>query len=265
MSGLVTGHLLSRMSSLPDESALLELAEAQASRVTPMGRAAPKHLDLTSPDPVSLAGIPAYPNASPRALARLTTVVGVPLSASWFSTDDSPDQVIAFYEDQFRTEEHATSHRDGQGIGYVAYRQDRDLDDGGVDSVLRMITVVPQRGSTLVLVSNSQPQRLLGASPDVPAEIALPAGAIDPRVIESSALEGGGVMVSASMNAELQTVSSEMRERLAAQGWSVDLPTSEGSNALVATRDGARQLVWLEQRAGAATTIVVQLQPGVRR
>lgn len=128
-----------------------------------------------------------------------------------------------------------------------------------------MITVVPQRGSTLVLVSNSQPQRLLGASPDVPAEIALPAGAIDPRVIESSALEGGGVMVSASMNAELQTVSSEMRERLAAQGWSVDLPTSEGSNALVATRDGARQLVWLEQRAGAATTIVVQLQPGVRR
>jgi len=264
VSGLLTGHLLSRLSSLPDEAALLDLAEAQASRSTPLGRAAPKHLDLTSPDPVSLAGIPPYPNASPRSLAQLTRVVGVPLSASWFSTDDSVERVMAFYEDQFRAEEHATSHRDGQGIGYVAYRADRDFEDGGVDSVLRMVTVVPQGRSTLVLVSNSQPQRLLGASPEVPPEVALPPGAVDPHVVESSSLEGGGVTVSASMNAELSAVSSSMRERLTAQGWSVDSRPGEPSNSLVATRFGARQLVWLEQRAGASTTIVVQLQPGGR-
>jgi hypothetical protein len=171
---------------------------------------------------------------------------------------------MAFYEDQFRAEEHATSHRDGKGIGYVAYRADRDLEDGGVDSVLRMVTVVPQGRSTLVLVSNSQPQRLLGASPEVPPEVALPPGAVDPHVVESSSLEGGGVTVSASMNAELSAVSSSMRERLTAQGWFVDSRPGEPSNSLVATRNGARQLVWLEQRAGASTTIVVQSQPGGR-
>jgi hypothetical protein len=264
VSGLLTGYLLSQLSSVPDESALLDLAEAQASRVTPTGEVAPAHIDLTTPHPLSLEGIPPYPNATPHALARLTHVMGIPLSASWFSTDDSVENVMAFYQKQFGSKEHAGWHRDGDGIGYIAYREDQEFADGGVDSVLRMVTVVPQARSTLVMVSNSQPQELLEATPAVPAEVALPEGAVSPRVVETSALEGGGVTVSSSMNAELANVARSMRERLAAQGWSVDSRGAEGSSSLIATRNGARQVVWLEQREGAPTTIVVQLQPGGR-
>jgi predicted RNA binding protein YcfA (HicA-like mRNA interferase family) len=261
MSGLVTGAIAGRLSDVPDESNLLALAEAQAKQATPRGAPARSGVDVSTPDEVSLAGIPPYPGAAPRSVTRLSNVVGVPVSASWFTTADSPDAVLAFYENAFGSEEHVSSFRDGEGLGYVAYRLDRDLADGGVDSVLRMVTVVPRPGENLVLVSNSQPQRVLEAAPVLPDGVALPEGAREVNVVSLGEVEGGAT-VTATVSGDLPTTRSAMVKALEGQGWVV--MAQEGAEASLAAKKGAgRALVWLETRPQAGETMVVlQVQGG---
>jgi hypothetical protein len=259
VSGLLTGAIAGRLSDVPDESGLLELAEAQARQATPRGEAARKYADVTTPDELSLAGIPPYPNAAPRSATRLANVAGVPLSASWFITPDSAAAVLAFYQKAFDGQEHLSSFRDGDGLGYVAARVDRDLDDGGVDSVLRMVTVVPRREETLVLVSNSQPQRLLEQAAALPDGVALPDGAHDVHVASLGAVEGGAT-VTASLPGDVATARAAVAKALEVAGWQVTGP-GDVADALSARREGSRALVWLEASASAAeTTVVLQLQ-----
>lgn len=263
ISGLVTGAIAGRLSDVPDESNLLALAEAQAKQATPRGEPARKTVDVTSPDEVSLAGIPPYPGAAPRSVTKLSNVAGIPVSASWFSTSDAPEAVLAFYQRAFAEEEHVSSHRDGEGVGYVAYRVDRDLDDGGVDSVLRMVTVVPRQGESLVLVSNSQPQRLLEAGPGLPDGVVLPPGATDAYVVSLGDVEGGST-VTATMPGDVASARAELAKTLQASGWQVAAPR-DGESSLSARREAQRALVWLEARPGASgTTLVMQLQGGGR-
>jgi hypothetical protein len=260
MSGLVTGALVGRLSDVPDESNLLALAEAQAKQATPRGDPARRYADVTTPDQVSLAGIPPYPGAAPRSITRGSSVAGVPVSASWFATPDAPAAVLAFYETVFGEQEHVSSHRDGDGIGYVAYREDRDLPDGGEDSVLRMVTVVPQRGETLVLVSNSQPQRLLEVAPALPDGVAFPDGTRDVHVVSLGDVEGGAT-VTATVPVAAEPARAAVAKTLENAGWQV--MGGEGSGSMSARREGGRALVWLEPRPGGAeTTVVVQVQRG---
>jgi hypothetical protein len=258
-SGLVTGWLLRQTMRSREEPDVLALAENIAKRATPMGDPSRSAVDIAAPDPRSLEGIPPYPQAAPRGLARMSRVGGIPLSASWFSTKDPVETVMAFYEAAFEPFEHRASHRDGEGIGYVSYREDASLPDGGVDSVLRMVTVVPQNGSTLVLVSNSQPQRVL-EKPAAPDGVFLPASAAAAHVIESNELEGRFSTISTSVPEPLGGTEATFSAGLEKAGWQVNSRSANDearTRFFVAERNSQRQFVWLEEHEGA-TNVVIQ-------
>lgn len=147
--------------------------------------------DYMRPDPESLRGIPPYPGANPRRMSSMPTYQGQEFAVAWFSTSDSVDQVISFYEKVFHgLPTPVVSHRFSPNGGYAGFYEmpplDGGLDGGKVDVMagkVHLVSAVHSGSQTLVFVSNSQPMAYLNQATTLRGGVELPPNALRPQVI----------------------------------------------------------------------------------
>lgn len=176
--GAVAGVVLAR--SREDDRPPEEIAEAEVNKVMLANEAT----DSTAmdPDPRSLAGIPAYPGASPRKLTSNGTLAGAPMAISWFQTVDPPERVLAFYAKAFEAERRvAVAQQFSPTMGYIGWME--DAADGGA-GLLHMVSVSKQYSRTMVLLSASHPETLLDSHAVLPGGLQLPPHSSTPQMVK---------------------------------------------------------------------------------
>lgn len=176
--GIVSGTLMGRFTGTDIDE--LQVVQERQARIFPRGEAT--KVDV-SPDPASIAGIPPYPGVYPRAMTRRANAMGSPMSISWFSTGDSTETVLKYYERAFRAEgRRPFTHRRGE-MGYVAWL-DAHHDGGLAGGVLHMVSAMKQFNQTIVLVSASRPDMAMNSSPRLPEGFTLPPSATQPQIVQ---------------------------------------------------------------------------------
>lgn len=187
VAGGVGGVLLAKRGT-KTEGEMLEEADRLAEKAMPLGSPAPARafVDMMAPDPESLRGIPPYPGANPRKI--LGGKQGDEINAiSWFSTQDSVDKVLSFYEQTYLAANVVyASHRYNARRGYVSWIEPRRPADGGDrgpgEGILHMVSASDEGSQTMVFVSATEPWKMLGRVHPLPKGVKLPPGA-RPQVI----------------------------------------------------------------------------------
>jgi hypothetical protein len=263
VTGVVAGVVLARARQAPDP---LLGAERAAEVAPPVGAAPARRAtpDLMAPDPLSLRGLPPYPKASPRRL--LGARPGRPLEAiSWFSTSDSLDRVLGFYEQAFAAGKlNANSYRWGDRRGYVSWYEYRYPDDGGspgFEGVLHMVSASREGGQTVVLLSATDPDRMLTQASPLPVGMRLPPGA-QPQVLDLGELGQQRATVFAHYPEQTpEGLADQLAKVWRADGWVLEerLAALDGRVSLVARQGGRLQLVVVEP-APVGVRLLVNLE-----
>lgn len=248
--GVATGAVLgSRTNDEDDADAMFAEAEATADRLIPLGaEAARPSSGLITAHPQSLAGIPPYPNAVPRRISDATTVMGMPMVVSWFTTPDAPGQVLEHYEHAyFDAGIPIVSHLFGPDTGYVAWLEEEDSDGGLPEGIVHMISAIknsPQSTETIVLLSASRPQRMLDGSRRAPPGVALPSEATVPQVVELAFEGTARQIVTSRRRGALQQTADEIVGLLEKDGWKVE-PVMQGDTmrSFIGRKAGVSQSV----------------------
>lgn len=116
-------------------------------------------------DPEALEGIPPYPGAYPRDIARGVKGQGAEMKIAWFSTEDSVDEVMDFYARKFEEEKRPwVSHRFHAKHGYVAWME-------MPSEKTHTVTVTRSGSQTLVFPSTGYPRKLLEQPPSQPQSL----------------------------------------------------------------------------------------------
>jgi len=248
--------------------------QRQIEKLTPMGMPlavpAAASRDPMAPDPQSLKGLPPYPGAAPRRLMTNPKGQGVPMAVSWFSTRDSAETVLRFYERRFaESEVMAVSHRYNPRQGYVAWMEEPPLDwDAGLpmdlpNGVLHMVSALEEGSQTMVLVSASRPQNVLAARPPLPAGVAVPPGSAQPFVVEmnETGLQRQSIYVSVKMS--MDDAVKYYEEYFRTQGYAItDRADSAVRRSLVAGRGDQLQVVVVKkEQEGAQLLITNEIRP----
>ena len=175
--GAVAGVVLARNPAddrSPEEMAEEEVDKVMASNVSDS--------TLMDPDPRSLAGIPAYPEAAPRKLTSSGVLPDAPMAVSWFQTVDPPARVLAFYAAAFEKENRAAvAQQFSPTMGYIGWMED-SLDGG--PGLLHMVSVTQQYSRTMVLLSASRPEAIADNEAVLPGGLHLPPGASRPQAVK---------------------------------------------------------------------------------
>lgn len=248
--GVAMGAVLG--SRAPDEvdEASFAHAESFAEKMFPMGEAEqPRRGGLITAHPESLRGIPPYPGAAPRRISDVTSVMGMPMVVSWFTTPDSVDQVMNHYGATWADAGvPIVAHRFGPRLGYVAWLEEETVDDGGVlEGIMHMVSVIKNTEhstETTVLLSASRPQRVLDGTKKLPPGLALPTGADAPRMVEM-ALEGRTRrIVTTRRRGALGETTDEVVGLLKKDGWAVEeVMGADTVRSLIARKGAISQAV----------------------
>lgn len=219
--------------------------------------AAPRAESRPAVDPRLLAALPAFPNARPRDLFQGELIKGAPMSVAWFSTPETVDSVLEYYDEYFKLsgQEHR-KHKYGPNSGYVAwFEEDEDLDAGPGEGVMHLISAIRQGDETMVLLSETNPLAVLEGPPQqLPDGVHVPANASRPTVLN---LETGLSIHSRLAPARLEDVSAEYLGRLSTTGWQTTPPTVINDTwSVSARRPGQEQVVSLVRR-NAGVDIVI--------
>jgi hypothetical protein len=265
--GGVSGLLLGNRSSEEENGVVLDEIDRRAQELLPMGAPAdaPGTSSLMNADPRSLRGIPPYPNAVPRSLGAVTDVMGMPLVASWFTTQDPPEQIISFYEMTFLDAGYPiVSHMFHQDQGYVAWLDEEDTDAGVAEGVMHMVSVIkntPRDRETIVLLSASRPQRLLDGKRNLPEGVVLPDGAQAPQVVEMQ-LEGRQrTVLTTRARGSLDETVKALGEQLRKAGWTVeDVMSAESGRSIIGRRQGVSQSISARVRAPGELDFMYSLE-----
>lgn len=266
--GTVAGLVIAERSQSAFEAELDDM-QAQAEKLMPMG--APleprrSSADPMAPDPASLRGLPAYPGALPRRMMTTPRGQGIPMAVSWFQTFDTAEQVLSYYEKRFNQDQiPAVSGRYTPNQGYVAWLERPKVDDGGLpEGVLHMVSAIQQGKQTTVLLSASEPQRMLQAAPQLPEGVVLPPGAGQPFVMEQSELGLERQSIFAKVNSSADQVVSFYEARYGEAGWKVhERADGDKRRSIVFTRGDRTQMIVAEQEGeGAELLITNQRRPG---
>lgn len=248
--GIAAGVMLA-VANLPGEAAQFEEDDAVSTavaKVMPMGQALAQR-DPMEPDPASLEGVPPYPQAAPRKLTSQSVVSGMPMNVAWFSTHDSAQQVLAFYEKAFVADDRAVvSHRYSDAIGYVGWVE-------ATHESLHMVSVVRQGDETVVLISRTDPQQFFDKPRQLPNGVLLPPGAEPPQIIELSELSlDRRTIYARAPNLEPAAAKAFFVRELPKLNWSV----SEDDDGLVAKKENSTQVIGLAAQ-GEGTRILITL------
>lgn len=251
----------------------MEDVQAQVEKLTPMGlplEVSAATGDPMAPDPQSLTGLPAYPGAAPRRLMTNPKGQGVPMAVSWFSTKDSTEAVLRFYEQRFAgSNAMYVTHRYNPKQGYFAWMEEPPLDpDAGLpmdvpNGVLHMVSAIEQSSQTIVLLSASRPQNILAARPDLPGGVGVPPTSSQPFVIEMNETGMQRQSIYVSVKLSLDEAVKYYEEHFRLQGFAVtDRADSDERRSLVASRGDQVQTVVVKQvKEGAQILITNEIRP----
>jgi hypothetical protein len=176
---------------------------------------------------------------------------GAPMAVAWFSTKDTPDQVLAHYEGTLVDAGlPPLGKRYGANGGYVGYWSPASKD-------VHLISVLAQGGETYVFVSSGQVGALLEGNAAVPPWVPLPPGVKDPVVL-TFRMEGATYYTVSGQvpQGRLAEVGSAYQAVLKEKGWASGEAEGPDSQALSfdVKHEAARGQVLLRQPS---------LQPGV--
>jgi len=174
--------------------------------------------------PAAMEGLPVYPGSMPQGLDSMVVADGNPIEMARFFTEDSVEQLRAFYERAFQHHGlQVISHEFSPFAGYIGYMD-------WLNEELHLVSYIRQGSQTLVFPSRSRPSQRS-------EEGELPAGVpVHPKVSLAKTiafLEPEGrrrLSYSASIAGEsLESVQQFYREALAAGGWRGIEEREEGS------------------------------------
>ncbi|WP_375764876.1 hypothetical protein NR798_24470 [Archangium gephyra] len=205
---------------------------------------------LTQPEPAQLsrspweAGIleralshfPPYPHGSrPEVLAADYLGQDAPIAVVWFTTQDSPDQVLTHYSATLVDAGlPAMGHRYNENAGYVGYWSPATKE-------VHLVSALAQGGETTVFVSSGQMAPLLEGTPQVPQWIPMPAAAEDASALNFQ-LEGATQYTVSARVPESTVAQAEtyFREDFEKKGWTVtELHAPDDVGAELEVRRGA--------------------------
>jgi hypothetical protein len=138
------------------EDKLLERAQEPRNRAGAGAR--PKVYELagkrTFADPEAVKFLPEYPKAVPTDLAENSLQEGVPMKAAMFSTTDSLETVMEWYQAELEKQKRLTvSQRWGDGAAYVGFQ--------GPDERMHTVSLMRSGSHTFVFLANSDPEAFL--------------------------------------------------------------------------------------------------------
>ena len=137
---------------------------AQAQQFPPAPMPELKNAQMSGPQvsPEAIEGLPIYPGSNPHDLAKAIKGQGNDMKIAWFTTPDSIDQVLSFYEQRFaQAHRLPIRHRYNVNAGYVGY-----LDVN--NEKLHLITAIRNLHDTLVFPSSSYPGQFLQSEGKLP-------------------------------------------------------------------------------------------------
>ncbi len=266
--GVVAGAVLGQVKNRPDA---LRQAEAVVDRVLPVGAPAGKSVDLMEPDPASLRGIPPYPASSPRRL--LGAKPGRGLNAiSWFSTPDSLDGVLSYYEREYSSSGVLyVTHRWDRRRGYVSWFESAHArDDGGVppstEGVLHMVSASQEGGQTMVFLSATEPEKLLAQVPVLPLGARLPPGAA-PQVLDLGEVGQQRATIFAEYHrAGRDAMADELTTLLRESGWAIEERAQGADGRIrVVARQGQRVQLSVVEGTRERSRVLVTVEEGPMR
>lgn len=174
--GAVGGYVWERSTATDDLAEFQEQAGGDEGAVAP--RTA-KHSELEkSTVRRATLGLPQYKGAVPQALGADYLGPGTPIAVAWFMTRDSPQEVLDFYELQFRSKGlNVVGKKYSPSAGYVGYM------DPKTDEV-HIVSVIAQGGETAVFPSSGQMDNFAESATRVPDRLPHPAGAVGTTVLQ---------------------------------------------------------------------------------
>lgn len=199
----------------------------------------------------ALAGLPAYPGATPRGLGENIVAAGMPMAVAYFTTPDPASDVMAFYVNALKgSHAHLMHEWSTPTTGYVGWRNEKTDELHGV--------VIRRDGEeTMVFPSTMAPgrARLASQSQQVPSVLPLPDGAEGTMVVSMGGGANGLRQSSVVTSVPLATVASLTdfyRTAFAKKGWHVEqvLVNSGHFGRVTATRDDMRAEAFLRRVAG---------------
>jgi hypothetical protein len=239
--GSSMGVVLALVSHKNQEEAAVNSTNETIDRVMPLGFA-PRRRDPMEPDPLSLRGLPAYPNAHPRRL--LGAQPGAALNAiSWFETDDPVEEVLGFYEKIYSDAKMVyVKQRWENRSGYISWFEHSFPEDGGLaefgKGTLHMVSAFHQGTRTTVLFSATDPVRLLEQLSPLPEGISLPPGG-RPQVINFGEPGSQRYSIFASWGkTPLEALVPDVKARAAEAGWTLVSETPEPGRVNLVSRKG---------------------------
>jgi hypothetical protein len=165
-----------------------------------------------------LPHFPTYPRASlPEVLAADYLGPKAPIAVVWFTTGDTPDQVMEHYRQALETQGlPAIGQRHNANAGYVGY-----WNPGSEE--LFLVSTIAQGNETLVFLSAAQPAALGEAPMSVPEWVPLPPR-LEERMVLSVPLEGAAQHTASGLIPihSLREGTDSYRALLEAQGWRVE-------------------------------------------
>lgn len=220
-------------------------------------------VDIMAADPRSLDGIPAYPGASPRRILSSPPEAEQMMAISWFITDDSLESVLTFYEEAFaRGDLLYTSHRFNERRGYVSWFESDPSDvDQFVDrkGVMHMVFASREGRRTTVLISATEPKKILEKVAPLPEGVRIPLGAT-PQVINLGEFGLQHAAIFASYEMETDQLLKSLQALWKETGWRVvDRAETESGASLVAVLDRRRQSAVIHGH-GAQAQLMITLE-----
>ncbi|MDX2008834.1 MAG: hypothetical protein SFW67_01505 [Myxococcaceae bacterium] len=267
VGGLLAGMMLGGRGAGEDEvDAMFADIDKQADALLPLGApTARANAPLMDADPRSLRGIPPYPGAAPRSLGEHTNVMGMPLSASWFTTRDMPEAVIAHYEYTYLDAGFPiVSHMFTPDQGYVAWLEEEPSDAGVAEGIVHMVSVIrntPRDRETIVLLSASRPQRLLDRQPQLPDGLVLPEGASAPQAVQMAFEGRSRTILTSSRKGAIDQTADEIVGRMKRDGWDVKpVMASPEMKSFVGRRGEVSQSVSLTAEAANQVSLMYSIE-----
>ncbi|OJT24247.1 hypothetical protein BO221_13795 [Archangium sp. Cb G35] len=165
----------------------------------------------------ALSHFPPYPRGTrPEVLAADYLGEKSPIAVAWFTTQDTPDQVLSHYSGTLVDAGlPALGHRYNENAGYVGYWSPASKE-------VHLVSALAQGGETTVFVSSGQMQPLLEGGPQLPQWIPMHPEAEDTSALNFQ-LEGATQhTVSARVpESTVPEVEAFFREDFQKRGWSV--------------------------------------------
>lgn len=242
-----------------------EQAEALAAQVIPAPPAqVAQARDVMEADPISVRGLPAYPGANPRRLIGPRPGGPQLFAVSWFETGDSVDKVLSFYEQAFSDANiWYTSHRFNQNRGYVSWLE-HEVEQGKPAvpgaGVLHMVTASREVSRTVVLLSATEPKKILENLEPLPAGVKLPPNG-QPQVINTSEFGQQRATIYATYALSVDQLLAQLQATLEETGWKVVESQRPAENAAsLSAADPRRQLNAYLKAEGEGAQLVVMVE-----